>query len=72
MFSREGGGHVGFVVGRDATGNIMVLGGNQSDAVNVRAFPASRVTGYRWPTGVPAPAAGLAQLDGAPVSEREV
>lgn len=71
VFSREGGGHVGFVVGRDAAGNILVLGGNQSDAVNVRAFPVSRVTGYRWPAGVPVPAAGLAQLDGSPVSERE-
>ena len=42
-------GHVGFVVGRDKFGNIMVLGGNQSDAVNIKPFPVSRVLGYRWP-----------------------
>lgn len=50
VFSRLGGGHVGFVVGQDATGNLLVLGGNQSNAVNVKAFPRSRVTAYRWPT----------------------
>lgn len=52
VFSREGGGHVGFVVGRDAAGNLLVLGGNQGDAVNVKAFPLARVTGYRVPAGV--------------------
>ena len=55
VFTREGGGHVGFVVGKDANGNLLVLGGNQSDEVNVRAFSASRVSGYRWPTAVPLP-----------------
>ena len=53
-FTRDGGGHVGFVVGRDGAGNLMVLGGNQGDAVNVKAFPRSRATAYRWPMGVPA------------------
>lgn len=50
VFSRVGGGHVGFVVGQDATGNLLVLGGNQGNAVNVRAFPRSRATAYRWPS----------------------
>ena len=54
VFSRDGGGHVGFVVGQDKAGNLMVLGGNQGDAVNVKAFQRSRVTAYRWPLGVPA------------------
>lgn len=49
IFGRDGGGHVGFVVGRDHLGNLGVLGGNQSDAVNIRTFPADRVLGYRWP-----------------------
>lgn len=71
VFTRQGGGHVGFAVGRDRTGNLLVLGGNQSDAVNVRAFPVSRVTGYRWPEGVPVPAEPLPQLGAAAVSERE-
>ncbi|UZA15841.1 TIGR02594 family protein [Moraxella bovis] len=41
-------GHVGFVVGRDKAGNLMVLGGNQADAVNIKPFAVSRVLGYRW------------------------
>lgn len=42
-------GHVGFVVGKDRKGNIMVLGGNQGDAVNIKPFSKTRVLGYRWP-----------------------
>lgn len=52
-FSRTGGGHVGFVVGKTESGQLMVLGGNQSDAVNIKAFGTDRVTGYRWPSGAP-------------------
>lgn len=44
-------GHVAFVVGRDAKGNLMCLGGNQGDMVRISAFPLWRVLGYRWPTG---------------------
>lgn len=44
-------GHVGFVVGRDQSGNLMVLGGNQSNAVTVAPFSRARVLGYRWPAG---------------------
>jgi hypothetical protein len=38
-------------VGEDAAGNLLILGGNQGDAVNVRAFPRARVLAYRWPPG---------------------
>lgn len=39
-------GHVGFFV--RATGDdIYVLGGNQSDMVNIQAYPKSRLLGYR-------------------------
>lgn len=55
VFSRNGGGHVGFVMGQDSAGNLLVLGGNQGDAVNVRSFPRSRVVGYRWPDSSPIP-----------------
>ena len=48
-FSRVGGGHVGFIVGKDAKGNLMVLGGNQSNAVSIIPFAPSRVTGIYWP-----------------------
>lgn len=54
-FKRDGGGHVGFVTGIDQGGNLMVLGGNQSDAVNIKPFSKSRVTAYRWPAGEPLP-----------------
>jgi len=51
VFTRDGGGHVGFVVGRTPSGELLVLGGNQGDAVNVRVFPTTRVSGYRYPAG---------------------
>ena len=50
VFSRKGGGHVGFVVGKNRNGNLMVLGGNQGDAVAISAFDKNRVVGYRWPS----------------------
>lgn len=51
VFTRDGGGHVGFVVGADQRGRLMVLGGNQGDAVSIAPFELSRVAGYRWPPG---------------------
>lgn len=56
VFTREGGGHVGFVMGQTRGGSLVVLGGNQSDAVNYKAFSRQRVSGYRWPAGEPKPA----------------
>lgn len=48
VMTRKGGGHVGFLV--DKRGDkIRVLGGNQSDSVNIATYPASRVVAYRWP-----------------------
>ena len=40
--------HVGFYIG-DAASKIKVLGGNQSDAVNVTKYSKSAVVGYRLP-----------------------
>jgi uncharacterized protein (TIGR02594 family) len=48
----NGKGHIGFCVGRDANGNILVLGGNQGDRVCVKAFAPSRVLSYHLPVGV--------------------
>ncbi|MCP2041535.1 uncharacterized protein (TIGR02594 family) [Neisseria sp. HSC-16F19] len=48
-FTRTGGGHVGFVVGQDKAGRLLVLGGNQGNRVSIAAFDKSRVTGYWWP-----------------------
>lgn len=56
VFSRRGGGHVGFYVGETRT-HILVLGGNQGDMVNVSRYPKNgtslKITGYRWPEGEP-------------------
>lgn len=49
VFSRSGGGHVGFVVGKDRAGHLMILGGNQSDAVNIKPFSLDRLEGCYWP-----------------------
>jgi uncharacterized protein (TIGR02594 family) len=53
--TRNGGGHVTIVVGRDQHGNLMCCGGNQSDAVSVKPFDPKRVISYRWPSEVPLP-----------------
>lgn len=71
VFTRQGGGHVGFAVGRDKAGNLLILGGNQADAVNIKAFPVSRVTGYRWPADLLVPNEPLSTLSAAELSERE-
>jgi uncharacterized protein (TIGR02594 family) len=52
IFDRNGGGHVGFYVGEDA-GFYYVLGGNQSNAVNVMKLGKSRLVASRWPRGEP-------------------
>ncbi len=53
VLTRNGGGHVGFVVSRASNGHLLVLGGNQGDEVSIKAFPLDRVAGYRWPAGEP-------------------
>lgn len=70
VFTRQGGGHVGFVVGRDAQQRLLILGGNQANAVNIRAFGLARVSGYRWPTGHPLPEDPLA-VASAPLTTGE-
>lgn len=41
-------GHVGFYAGEDAS-HYHVLGGNQSNAVNVKRLPKARLLQARWP-----------------------
>lgn len=50
--------HVGFVVGQDERGNIMLLGGNQGDMVKISPFKASGFIGFYWPSR---------WIDGAPM-----
>lgn len=40
-------GHVGFFDGYDADGGIRVLGGNQSDGVNISTYAADQLLGFR-------------------------
>ena len=47
-FTREGGGHVGLVVGITKTGMLKVLGGNQSNAVTIQDFDPKRAASFRW------------------------
>lgn len=51
VFERTGGGHVGLVVGETPDGRLLVLGGNQGDAVGIAPFDRSRVIAYRYPAG---------------------
>lgn len=55
-FSRQGGGHVGFLVGETPDGFLAILGGNQGNAVTVAKFARSRVHSYQWPAGQALPA----------------
>lgn len=59
---RGGGGHVIFIVGRDRNGNYVGVGGNQSDAVNIRSFPRERLKDFRWPSGPTLPLTGWDNL----------
>ena len=49
-FTRQGGGHVGFVVGETEKGDLLIFSGNQSNGVNIAAFPKLRATSYHWPS----------------------
>jgi len=77
VFDRSGGGHVGFVVGRDSqTRNLLVLGGNQGDRVSIAPFASSRIAGFRWPPGLAVPAPFEASIpilasNGEPLSTNE-
>ncbi len=74
VFSRSGGGHVGIYVGEDKS-HYHVLGGNQSNMVNVTRIDKSRLVagGIRWPKTGEAPIGGKVTLStsGVPVSTNE-
>lgn len=53
-------GHVGFFKGYDDQGNIMVLGGNQGDAVSIAPYSPDRLLGFRRA------GEGMAQPSGMP------
>lgn len=69
VFDRQGGGHVGFYVGEDA-GHYFVLGGNQSNGVNVMKLGKTRLVASRWPKDVPV-LGGPVRMAGGRVSTNE-
>lgn len=71
VFERKAGGHVGLVVGQNRAGELLVLGGNQGDSVNVRAFPRARAVAYRWPPGRDLPGSMHLALGSAPPTAGE-
>ena len=56
VFSRDDGGHVGFLL-KDLGDKVRILGGNQSNTVKAAEFPKNgrhggqryKLKGYRWP-----------------------
>ena len=51
VFSRTGGGHVGFYVSEDDA-TYHILGGNQDNQVSITKIAKARFKAARWPTGM--------------------
>ena len=64
--SDPGAGHVGFLIGETGS-SVILLGGNQGDAVTVAPFDRSRLLGLRWPRG-----AGLETRPAQPGPKSEI
>lgn len=62
-FRRAGGGHVGFYVGEDATA-YHILGGNQSNQVNVTRVAKDRLAATRWPKSAVLSTSGAVKMTG--------
>ncbi len=54
VFTRSGGGHVGFYVSEDSEA-YNIMGGNQGDKVSVARISKDRFLEARWPKEVPIP-----------------
>lgn len=70
VFKRPGGGHVGFLVGENAA-DYYVLGGNQSNAVNIMPLARNRLVATRWPASLALPDPGLPRMTGGVRSTNE-
>ena len=70
VFQRPGGGHVGFYVAEDDV-CYHVLGGNQSNSVNVMRIEKSRCIARRWPRGVTWAGGPVFVKSNAPISTNE-
>lgn len=71
VFTRNGGGHVGFYVGEDDEA-YHILGGNQSDMVDVTRVGKDRLHAVRWPAEAPQEFTGPYQTEySGPLSVNE-
>lgn len=72
VFDREGGGHVGFYAGENAT-HYYVIGGNQGNSVSEMLLKKDRLVqgGMRWPVGPELPPAKIVRRTGGVVSTNE-
>lgn len=73
VFSRDGGGHVGFYVAEDLT-YYHVLGGNQSDSVSITRIAKNRCIGIRrcpWKIAQPAEVKQYRVVDSGVISTNE-
>lgn len=70
VFGRQGGGHVGMMMGASNT-HFYILGGNQSNQVSITPISRKRFIAARWPDGVPAKFVALPGMSGGTVSENE-
>lgn len=73
VFVRNGGGHVAFYIGEDAT-TYYVLGGNQSDSVNITRIAKNRLYAVRrcpWSVGQPTEVKKIFLSSGEPISQNE-
>jgi uncharacterized protein (TIGR02594 family) len=66
VLTRSGGGHVTLYESTSGS-NYMCRGGNQSDAINLAAFPKSNVVALVWPSTAPVPEPGVPSAEGMPV-----
>lgn len=72
VFGRDGGGHVGILVGQSAT-HYYILGGNQGNMVSIMPIAKSRLVagGLRWPFGVTVSTDPAPKMSGGTVSTNE-
>ena len=52
---RNGGGHVGYIVGKQANGTLLMLGGNQNNQVSISQFPMDGFVAFVYPPGFTPP-----------------
>ncbi len=69
VLTRSGGGHVSLYESTSGS-NYMLRGGNQSDAINLAAFPKSSVIALVWPKDEPIPAPIDPPADKLPILRR--